>query len=179
MLCVKHICPTNIISIVTNNKNELWKLLGWQVFKKDHIIVIHFNLLQVCWSMLSFFLSFFLSLFLCFTQFCGSFHCLFGKFFDIISKTSQQLSKVTQWFAQIFESVKISPRWHMLPFDCTANAFEPFGRCLPLLHRQILIDNDKNIDSSKQAGHNVVLIPAYWPPGGFADVDLPWICNGM
>ena len=121
----------------------------------------------------------FLSLFLCFTQFCGSFHCLFGKFFDIISKTSQQLSKVTQWFAQIFESVKISPRWHMLPFDCTANAFEPFGRCLPLLHRQILIDNDKNIDSSKQAGHNVVLIPAYWPPGGFADVDLPWICNGM
>ena len=83
-------------------------------------------------------LSFFLSLFLCFTQFCGSFHCLFGKFFDIISKTSQQLSKVTQWFAQIFESVKISPRWHMLPFDCTANAFEPFGRCLPLLHRQIL-----------------------------------------
>ena len=115
----------------------------------------------------------FLSLFLCFTRFCGSFHCLFGKFFDIISKTSQQLSKVTQWFAQIFESVKISPRWHMLPFDCTANAFEPFGRCLPLLHRQILIDNDKNIDSSKQAGHNVVLIPAYWPPGGFADVDLP------
>ena len=25
---VKHICPPNIISIVTNNKNELWKLLG-------------------------------------------------------------------------------------------------------------------------------------------------------
>ena len=121
-------------------------------------------------------LSFFLSLFLCFTQFCGSFHCLnFGKFFDIISKTSQQSNKVTQWFAQIFESVKIkiSPRWHMLRFDCTANALRPFGRCLPLLHRQILTDNEKNRDFSKQEGHNVVLIPAYWPPGGFADVDLP------
>ena len=33
--------------------------------------------------------------------------------------------------------------------------------------------NDKNIDFSKQAGHNVVLIRAYWPPGGFADFDLP------
>ena len=33
-------------------------------------------------------------------------------------------------------------------------------------------DNDKNIDFSKQAGHNIVLIPAYWPPGGFVDVDL-------
>jgi len=57
----------------------------------------------------------------------------------------------------------------MLRFDCTANAFGPFGRCLPLLHPQILTDNDKNIDFSKQAGHNVVLIPAYWPPRGFAD----------
>ena len=43
----------------------------------------------------------------------------------------------------------------------------------------ILTDNDKNIDFSKQAGHNVVLIRAYWPPGGFADFDLPWICNSM
>ena len=34
-------------------------------------------------------------------------------------------------------------------------------------------DNDKNIDFSKQAGHNIALIPAYWPPGGFVDVDLP------
>ena len=34
-------------------------------------------------------------------------------------------------------------------------------------------DNDKNIDFSKQTGHNIVLIPAYWPPGGFVDVDLP------
>ena len=42
-----------------------------------------------------------------------------------------------------------------------------------LLHRQILTDNDKNIDFSKQLGHNVVLIPIYWPPGGFVDVDLP------
>ena len=48
-----------------------------------------------------------------------------------------------------------------------------------LLHRQILTDNDKNIDFSKQLGHNVVLIPIYWPPGGFVDVDLPWICNSM
>ena len=61
----------------------------------------------------------------------------------------------------------------MLRFDCTTNAFELFGRCLPLLHRQILTDKDKNIDFSKQLGHNVVLIPTYWPPGGFVDVDLP------
>ena len=61
----------------------------------------------------------------------------------------------------------------MLRFDCTTNAFGPFGRCLPLLHRQILTDNDKNIDFSRQAGQTVVLIPAYWPPRGFADVDLP------
>lgn len=61
----------------------------------------------------------------------------------------------------------------MLRFDCTTNAFEPFGRCLPLLHRQILTDNDKNIDFSKQLDHNVGLIPIYWPPGGFVDVDLP------
>ena len=38
---------------------------------------------------------------------------------------------------------------------------------------KFLTDNDKNIDLSKQAGHNVVLIPTYSPPGGFADVDLP------
>ena len=42
-----------------------------------------------------------------------------------------------------------------------------------LLHQQILTDNDENIDFSKQLGHNVVLIPIYWPPGGFVDVDLP------
>ena len=34
-------------------------------------------------------------------------------------------------------------------------------------------DNDNNIDFSKQAGHNIALIPAYWPPGGFVDVDFP------
>ena len=34
-------------------------------------------------------------------------------------------------------------------------------------------DNDKHIDFSKQAGHNIVLIPTYWPPGDFVDVDLP------
>ena len=28
MLCVRQICPPNITSIVTNNKKELWKLLG-------------------------------------------------------------------------------------------------------------------------------------------------------
>ena len=98
-----------------------------------------------------------------------------------ISKTSQQSKKVAQWLAQISESfkIKISPHWQMLRFDCTPNKFGPFGRCLPRLHWQILTDNCKNIDSWKQAGHNVVLIPASWPPGGFADVDLPWICNSM
>ena len=61
----------------------------------------------------------------------------------------------------------------MLRFYYTTNVFGPFGRCLPLLHRQILTDNDKNRDFLKQARHNVVLIPTYWPPGGFADVYLP------
>ena len=42
-----------------------------------------------------------------------------------------------------------------------------------------LVGARKNIDFSKQAAHNVVLLPAYCPPGGFADVDLPWICNRM
>ena len=167
------------------------------------------NLLQVCWSTLSFFLYFCVSLnfvevstvwilgnFVYLQQkvFTTSFSiCLFSSTwislqhkapftdFTFFHSHSQQSNKVTQWFAQIVESfkIKISPRWHMLRFDYTTNAFGPFGRCLPLLHWQILTDNDKNIDFSKQAGHNIVLIPAYWPPGGFADVDLAWVCNSM
>ena len=69
----------------------------------------------------------------------------------------------------------MSPKFHVIRYDLIAQQ-------MPLDHLddvflfyidKFFTDNDKNIDFSKQTGHNVVLIPAYWPPGGFADVDLP------
>ena len=66
-----------------NNKNELWKFVRLTSFQKPTILM-HFNLLQVCPSVLTFvkfavlvitFFKCFECLFLCFIQFGFSFYC--------------------------------------------------------------------------------------------------------
>ena len=79
-LCVKQICLPSIISVLTNNKKELWKTVSLTSFRKPPNAICFNLLLQVCPSVLpsvfaviyTSFVLYFEWLFLCFSQFGGS-----------------------------------------------------------------------------------------------------------
>ena len=104
---VSNKCPLSIISNVTNNKNELWKIVRQTSFQKPQLqsVLIFYKFVHPCLLLYScviytLFLCF-ERLFLCFTQSGGGSHSLdFNKFCDTapLKFDSPHVCRITLWW---------------------------------------------------------------------------------
>ena len=100
-------CPLSIISNVTNNKNELWKIVRQTSFQKPQLqsVLIFYKFVHPCLLLYScviytLFLCF-ERLFLCFTQSGGGSHSLdFNKFCDTapLKFDSPHVCRIALWW---------------------------------------------------------------------------------